>query len=87
MVAEPEAEVDHLGADRYALSCHEEAVDYGAVATHLGKTRDLGSVEIQTEFHSTWLDNSKARSLLGWRPKVDLPESAGTAVRRARDAR
>ncbi len=24
------------------------------------------------EFHSTWLDNSKAKHLLGWRPRYDL---------------
>jgi nucleoside-diphosphate-sugar epimerase len=29
-------------------------------------------VEIQTEFHSTWLDNTKAKFLLGWRPEYDL---------------
>jgi len=50
-----------------------EAVDYGDVARYLAETRDLGSVSIPTEFKSTWLDNAKARFLLGWQPEYDLP--------------
>ena len=30
------------------------------------------SVECRTEWHSTWLDNSKAKFKLGWRPSYDL---------------
>lgn len=50
----------------------DEPVDYGAVAEHLARTRGVASVDIPTPFHSTWLDNAKARLLLGWRPRVDL---------------
>lgn len=67
-----------------------EPVDYGAVATYLEKTRTLRSVAIQTPFHSNWLDNSKARHLLGWTPKVDLEtliERAWTYVRDPGDTR
>lgn len=52
--------------------CMNEPVDYGRVAAYLGETRSLPSVEIKSPFHSNWLDNSKARLLLGWSPKVDL---------------
>ena len=52
--------------------CMDEPVHYRKVADYLGKTRDLDSIDIPTEFHSTWLDNSKARFLLGWSPEYDL---------------
>ncbi len=50
----------------------DEPVDYGDLARYLERTRGLPSVEIQTPYHSTWLDNRKARLLLGWRPVYDL---------------
>ena len=59
--------------------CMDEPVDYGAVADHLASTRQLASVEIRTEYSSTWLDNSKARLLLGWRPEYDLPRMIDAA--------
>jgi len=62
-------------------ACHEtfnismnEPVDYREVGTYLAKSRGLPTVELVTDFHSTWLDNSKAKFLLGWRPEVDLKE-------------
>lgn len=53
--------------------CMDEPVDYGAVRDYLAATRGLPSVEITTEYHSTWLDNTKAKFLLGWKPEMDLP--------------
>ena len=50
-----------------------EPVDYAQVAQYLSETRSLPSVEIKTEYRSTWLDNTKAKFLLGWRPQYDLP--------------
>jgi UDP-glucose 4-epimerase len=50
----------------------DEPVDYGAVRDYLAASRGVPSVEIQTEYFSTWLDNAKAKFLLGWRPKYDL---------------
>jgi nucleoside-diphosphate-sugar epimerase len=47
-------------------------VDYGEVSAHLKKTRKLASVEIPSEYHSNWMDNSKAKYLLDWRPDYDL---------------
>lgn len=50
----------------------DEPVDYRMVAEHLARTRGLPSVDIPTPYHSTWLDNAKARLILGWAPEVDL---------------
>ena len=52
--------------------CMDEPVDYGDVAKHLLKTRGLPSVSVDTSFRSTWLDNTKAKFLLGWRPQYDM---------------
>ena len=50
----------------------DEPVDYGEVGKYLNETRGLPTVEIKTEYHSTWLDNTKAKYLLGWRPEYNL---------------
>ena len=55
----------------YNISMNEP-VDYGELATHLKATRDLDSIDIPSQFHSTWLDNSRAKFELGWRPEYDL---------------
>jgi UDP-glucose 4-epimerase len=52
--------------------CMDEPIDYEAVRDYLAATRGLPSVEISTDFHSTWLDNTKAKYLLGWKPEYDL---------------
>jgi len=52
--------------------CMDEPVNYRAVADYLAETRGLPHVDVTTEFHRTWLDNSKAKFLLGWRPAYDL---------------
>jgi nucleoside-diphosphate-sugar epimerase len=49
-----------------------EPVDYGRAARHLAETRSYKIVEIPTSMHSNWLDNTKARLMLGWEPSVDL---------------
>jgi UDP-glucose 4-epimerase len=54
--------------------CMDEPVDYGEVARYLAETRGLPSVGIRTPYHSTWLDNTKAKFRLGWRPTYDLPK-------------
>ena len=53
--------------------CMDEPVDYARVAEHLRQTRGLPSVAIRTSCYSNWLDNTKAKFLLGWRPVYDLP--------------
>lgn len=59
--------------------CMNEPVDYRELAHHLEQTRGYTFVDVRTEFHSTWLDNSKAKFLLGWRPKYDLARMADEA--------
>jgi nucleoside-diphosphate-sugar epimerase len=60
------------------------------VGRYLNKTRGLPLVEIKTPYHSTWLDNTKAKFLLGWRPEYDLKklvDSAFDYVRTENDPR
>ena len=52
--------------------CMDEPVDYGELAAYLGESRGLPSVRVETAYRSTWLDNTKAKFLLGWRPRYDL---------------
>lgn len=52
--------------------CMDEPVDYGELGDYLFSTRRLPRVPIRTPYHSTWLDNRKARLLLGWAPQYDL---------------
>ena len=59
--------------------CMDEPVDYGELAAYLGESRGLPSVPVATPYHSTWLDNSKAKFLLGWRPRYDLRRMADAA--------
>jgi nucleoside-diphosphate-sugar epimerase len=50
----------------------------------------MPSVDVKTQYHSTWLDNTKAKLLLGWRPRVDLVrliEDAWTFQRAEADPR
>ena len=36
------------------------------------RTRGLDSIDIPSQFHSNWMDNSKAKYLLDWQPEYDL---------------
>ena len=70
--------------------CMDEPVDYGELGQYLQQTRGLPSVSIPTPYHSTWLDNTKAKFLLGWRPRYDTKKMADAAfdyVRRPDDPR
>jgi len=70
--------------------CMDEPVDYGAVGRYLGEKRKLPTVEIPSRYHSNWMDNAKAKFLLGWRPKYDLAkliDSAWDYVRSANEPR
>lgn len=49
-----------------------EPVDYGQVSQLVEKVAGLAPFQIDTPFHSNWLDNSKARKVLGWSPEIDL---------------
>ena len=70
--------------------CMDEPVDYGAVAAYLKATRELDSIDVPSGHHSNWLDNSKAKFALDWRPQYDLArliESAWTYRRAPSDPR
>ncbi|NVK34346.1 MAG: NAD(P)-dependent oxidoreductase [Rhodobacteraceae bacterium] len=63
----------------------DQPIDYGAVGRVLKDTNDLEPIEIHTPFHSNWLDNSKARMVLGWAPEVGLEELADRAWKYQRE--
>lgn len=72
--------LDHPRARQQTFNiCMDEPVDYGEVGRYLTKTRGLPTVEIRTPYHSTWLDNTKAKFLLDWRPKYDLKRMIDSA--------
>jgi UDP-glucose 4-epimerase len=50
----------------------DEPIDTAAVAAHLKATRGLGSIEVPSAYHSNWLDNTRAKLDLNWRPRTDL---------------
>lgn len=80
--------LDHPKARQQTFNiCMDEPLDYGELAAYLAESRGLPSVEIPTGFYSTWLDNNKAKFLLGWRPEYDLKKMTDTAwnYRRAED--
>ncbi len=83
--------LDHPKAHQQTFNiCMDEPLDYKHVADYLKETRNLPSVEIETPYWSTWLDNTKAKFLLGWRPAYDLKrliEEAWTFPRSAADPR
>jgi nucleoside-diphosphate-sugar epimerase len=56
-----------------------EPIDYGEVGEYLNTSRGLSSVEIKTPYHSTWLDNTKAKLLLGWHPRYDMQKMVNSA--------
>ena len=65
--------IDHPKARQQLFNiCMDEPLDYRELAAYLYATRQLPSVEIPTPYHATWLDNTKAKFLLNWRPQYDL---------------
>jgi UDP-glucose 4-epimerase len=65
--------IDHPRARQQLFNvCMDEPVDYGELGAYLKETRGFPTVPIRTPYHSTWLDNTKAKFLLGFRPKYDL---------------
>ena len=80
--------LDHSGARGQTFNvCMDEPVDYGALAHYLAETRGIAGVPVQTPYFSTWLDNSKAKFVLAWRPAFDLKKMTDSAweYRRAAD--
>jgi UDP-glucose 4-epimerase len=85
------AAVDNPRAERQLFNiCMDRPVDYGEVAGYLKRTRGLDSIDIPSQYHSNWMDNSKAKYLLGWEPDYDLEmliDSAWTYERSKNDPR
>ena len=83
--------IDNPGARRQLFNISmDRPVDYGELAAYLARTRGLDSIEIPSRFHSNWMDNSKAKYLLGWQPEYDLErlvDSAWEYERGANDPR
>jgi len=83
--------LDHPKAHQQTFNiCMDEPVDYQHVADYLQQTRGIAPVQIKTPYRSTWLDNNKAKFLLGWRPRFDLKrmiEEAWTYQRSEGDPR
>jgi nucleoside-diphosphate-sugar epimerase len=72
--------IDHPKAKQQLFNiCMDEPVDYGALAAYLKESRRLDSVPIKTPYQSTWLDNTKAKFLLDWRPQYDLKKLTDAA--------
>jgi UDP-glucose 4-epimerase len=59
--------------------CMDEPVDYASLGEYLRVSRGLRPVPVTTPYRSTWLDNTKAKFLLGWRPAYDLPRLTDAA--------
>jgi len=67
------AAIDNPRAERQLFNiCMDRPVDYGEVAEHLKRTRGLDSINVPSQFHSNWMDNSKAKYNLDWQPDYDL---------------
>ena len=85
------AALDHPKARQQTFNiCMDEPVDYRQVAEYLHETQGLPSVDVPTPYWSTWLDNTKAKFLLRWRPRYDykrLIDEAWTYHRGANDPR
>jgi UDP-glucose 4-epimerase len=74
------AALDHPTAKQGLFNISmDEPVDYGQVAAYLHRTRGLMSIDIASHYHSTWMDNCKAKLQLGWRPRYDLEKLIDSA--------
>ncbi|MDT7830548.1 NAD(P)-dependent oxidoreductase [Pricia sp. S334] len=67
--------LDHKKAKQQTFNiAMDRPFDYGKAADYLLDTQKVKSVKAATDYHSTWLDNSKAKFLLGWQPKYGLEQ-------------
>jgi UDP-glucose 4-epimerase len=65
--------IDHPKSRQQTFNiCMDEPVDYGKMGDYLAAKYHLPTIGVRTEFHSTWLENSKAKFLLNWKPEYDL---------------
>ena len=79
--------IDHPAARQQLFNgAMDEPVDYGLAAAILSRRHGMEPVEIPTPFHSNWLDITKARMRLGWRPHIPRAALIARAGRYARAA-
>jgi UDP-glucose 4-epimerase len=65
--------LDHPNAIQQTFNISmDEPVDYRECARYLSEAYGFPSIDIPTPYHSTWLDNAKAKLLLGWHPVYTL---------------
>jgi nucleoside-diphosphate-sugar epimerase len=80
LVAAILAAIDCPAARRQTFNiCMDEPVDYRELGAYLTESRGLPTVDVPTPYFSTWLDNAKAKFVLGWRPEYDLKRMADAA--------
>ena len=71
--------LEHPAAHQQTFNiCMDEPVDYGKLGEHLA-SKGIPTIPVETDFVSNWLDNTKAKFLLGWRPEYDLARLADEA--------
>jgi UDP-glucose 4-epimerase len=79
--------LDHPAARRETFNiCLDEPVNYAELAAHLHATLGLPFITVPTPYHSTKLDNTKARTRLGWRPTYTMQRLADEAFAYQRPA-
>jgi nucleoside-diphosphate-sugar epimerase len=67
--------LDHIEAKQQTFNISmDEPFNYRKAADYLLKNCKIKSVKMETKYHSTWLDNNKAKFLLGWRPQYGLEQ-------------
>jgi UDP-glucose 4-epimerase len=72
--------IDNPTARRQTFNvCMDEPVDYGELGAYLAASRGLAAIPVRTPYRSTWLDNAKAKFLLGWKPRYDLKKMVDAA--------
>ncbi|WP_181700919.1 NAD-dependent epimerase/dehydratase family protein [Chthonobacter albigriseus] len=68
----------------------DEPVDYALVARYLAETRGIPATVVKGPFFGNWMDNTRAKAELGWRPVYDakkLIDSAWDHIRTPEDPR
>ena len=85
------AALDNPAAERQLFNiAMDEPVDYGQLTDYLKDSRGYSAVRIHSGLFSNWLDNTRAKLRLGWRPAIDfrtMIEDAWNFVREKNDPR
>lgn len=69
------AALDNPAACRQTFNvAMDEPVDYAVAAVLIGQRTGAARIEVPTPYFSTWLDNGKAKQLLGWQPAYALAD-------------